>query len=275
MTTALISGQDATHWLRTTVLPPLLEPGEQIGVIGYTPELHDFPVMPPGTKGMANAMWWFSSLRDRNGKALSGRQPAFVVLTSSRVLFLPGGTYIWRNSQSNSIYGAIAIRWSAVAEVYVPKKVVQKHFLNLAVRNPNQPDQLTAIKLYYWHKEKGISSQEDFVARAPAMAQERCAAARAAGLTPPPLFFDVLPVHAQHDRPDLVAAGDARREAAKTISSGAATVYGVIAAGAAIPGAWLLYVGLKNSNAAGLGLGAGCMLVAFALGKQARKPQRA
>ncbi len=107
------------------------------------------------------------------------------------------------------------------------------------------------------------------------MAQERCAAARAAGLTPPPLFFDVLPVHDQNDRPDLVAASDACREAARFISSGTATVYGVIAAGAALPGAWLLYVGLRNSNATRLGLGVGCLLVAFALGKQARKPRRA
>lgn len=149
----------------------------------------------------------------------------------------------------------------------------EKHFLNLAVRNPNQPGELTdqarLLAQGEGHPESGGLRRAG--AGHGAGAVRRRPGRRA---TPPPLFFDVLPVHDQNDRPDLVAASsDARREAARFISSGTATVYGVIAAGA-LPGAWLLRR-MKNSNATRLGLGVGCLLVAFALGKQARKPRRA
>jgi hypothetical protein len=267
MNPVLTAGQDAALWLRTTVLPPLLEPGEQIGVIGYLPELPDFPIRPVGA---TTTRWWFESMRTSSGKPLSGKTPGFMVLTSSRVLFMPGGAYIWRGTQHNHVKGVIAIRWAAVREVFVPRKQVQKHFLNLVVNNPNRPGESVPIKLFFWHKEKGVASHEEFVARAGAMALERVQAARAAALPEPPLFFDVLTNHPLSDPP---GTGAPVAPQAATVTRGGALAYGVVGAGLALPGAYVTFVAVKNHATTGIAIGVALLIAGFVIGKRARLPR--
>jgi hypothetical protein len=177
-------GQDPSAWLHQTVLPPLLEPGEQIGPIGLC-YVENFPL------SMETAM--FDGMREpMTGKPLKrgGEQQAWVVLTSHRMLVLPGTLTGSGPALYADVAGVVTIRYAAMRDVKT-EKTVQKYWLSPFVKNPHRPnDAGVTYKMYYWSKETDVSSHADFVARAADFTRERVAAARGAMQPEPAMFFE-------------------------------------------------------------------------------------
>jgi hypothetical protein len=176
------SGHEPSQWLQQVVLPPILEPGEQIGTIGLA-YVQNFPA--PRADG--SPFWMFDGMIDLHGKPVTnGDHQALIAITTHRMLVMPCAV----TKQNTSLYGVTTIRWAAVREAVIPKKNIQKHGLNLVVKNPNRPAENGVFQIYFWSKEDDVATHADFVARAGQLAIERVAATRASGAPEPALFFE-------------------------------------------------------------------------------------
>ena len=175
---------DATPWVSST-LAPLLQPGEQIITLGYG-TIPDWDI---------DGLFMFDNMRDIDGKPLHSRQPAFVVFTTHRVLFAPGRLVDGGTPKALAwISGVIEIPWHAIVEVIEPGKDFGQRFLTFGVPMPEKPTHMGVAKMTFAAKEKGFSSQEDFVARMGQVARERNGAAKTSGLARPPIFYRLLTV---------------------------------------------------------------------------------
>jgi len=259
---------DTCTWLRNQVLPPFLEPGEQVATIGLS-ELEDILVAQPD-KSVYRVL---SQMRDFRGRPLELKHSAFIILTTHRVIFAPGSPGTGKAPLS-VVYGLITVRWHAVREVFVPKKMVQKHFLNLVVKHPNLPGQPQALKFAFWHKEDGVSEHEDFVARAGLIAQERCAAAKAAGFAEPPIYFELTSNQMATDQPERVAQIQANHAAPATVTASGAKILWGLAAALALPGLWFFFVAMSHGNPAGMLIGGVLLGVAALMIRKALQPKK-
>ncbi len=200
-------GQDLAQWFHRSLLPPVLEAGEVIGLIGKA--TCDGPVTRDASGrivGLFSGMKWAGQTSDANADA-------FIVFTSTRVLLMPGFVFMSEHGQQNIVYGLSSIRWSAVTRINVPSEAIsgQKRYLNLHLYDPSNPNGFTVVKLAIWFKDDGIATQRDFFDRAAAVAQERVQSAQAARVPAPPRAWDVLFCNEINDRPDMDALAAVKR----------------------------------------------------------------
>jgi hypothetical protein len=196
-----LAGQDTAHWL-PVLLAPVLQPGEQIAVIGVV-NLRNFP--------LSKTVWMFDGMTTLFTSTLGhDERQAFAAFTDRRAFLLPGSPSLDKKlGQVNMCFGCIQIWWAAARSVK-KSKMGQKHGIDLEVRNPNTGEQ-SKFGFWYWHKEDGVQSQADFVQRAHVVAEQGAMAARNAGFGEPPIFFEVIARGFQCDRPDWVAIGVAKK----------------------------------------------------------------